>query len=65
MIWTGGLLATKSKLSGAGVSQIRKNQQRPEVLNKTLYIPCAFITHFGKCIWAEIWDILGQLSHLF
>lgn len=22
----------------------------PFVLNKTLYIPCAFITHFGKCI---------------
>ena len=22
----------------------------PFVLNKTLYIPCAFVTHFGKCI---------------
>ncbi|CAE7887024.1 glnA, partial [Symbiodinium microadriaticum] len=22
----------------------------PFVTNKTLYIPCAFITHFGKCI---------------
>ncbi|CAE7337778.1 glnA3 [Symbiodinium natans] len=22
----------------------------PFVMNKTLYIPCAFITHFGKCI---------------
>ena len=22
----------------------------PFVINKTLYIPCAFITHFGKCI---------------
>lgn len=25
----------------------------PEVLNKTLYIPCAFVTHFGKCILAD------------
>eukprot|EP00438_Fugacium_kawagutii_P018880 Skav221126 [mRNA] locus=scaffold233:541878:550435:- [translate_table: standard] len=26
----------------------------PFVLNKTLYIPCAFITHFGKCILAAV-----------
>ena len=68
LVWTGGLLATKTiELSGAGIDiidQVQENQHRLEVLNKTLYIPCAFITHFGKCVWAEIcaeiWDIPGH-----
>lgn len=31
-----------------------------QVLNKTLYIPCAFITHFGKCILSEPSEICAS-----